>query len=80
MLTAMQFTPGDAAHACHVCSTRDLNITHLGLMHQSMLSQIKIGFRNQTINKANQKQTFNMKFFAAVVALSLGGVEGKKTK
>jgi hypothetical protein len=34
----------------------------------------------KAVNKANQKQTFNMKFFAAVAALSLGGVEGKKKK
>jgi hypothetical protein len=83
MLTASS-TPGDAARARHVCSTRDLNITHLGLLHQqSLFSQIQIGSRNQSINKANQKQTFNMKFsaaVAAVAALSLGGVEGKKKK
>jgi hypothetical protein len=57
-----------------------LNITYLGLLHQFLLSQIQIGVRNQTLNKANQKQTFNMKFFATVVVLSLGGVEGKKKK
>jgi hypothetical protein len=66
MLTARQFFP------------EDLNTTHLGLLHQSVFSQIHIGVRNQTVNKANQKQTFKMKFFAAVAALSLGGVEGKK--
>jgi hypothetical protein len=34
----------------------------------------------ETKQLTKQKQTFNMKFFAAVAALSLGGVEGKKKK